>query len=110
MKENNIPVLPAVMPWTDEIFFDDDLCDLWDDQLKKREAFICDLVRKYTALQIADKNDPERFFVISPGIRDKKYSLTRFDALGAIWDAQRDTPEEFVSEIANDAVLVDVFI
>lgn len=106
MKE--IPMLPTIDGIAaNELFGDKAKAEKWWKQKKIRENAICNLIENSTALQIADPENQERFYIVSPGIRGKKYALSFFDERGAVGDLQRDDPRDFLREIPNHYVLVD---
>ena len=104
-----LPVLPTVDGIGFNVLFGDEKeADRWMEQKKEREEFLCSLIKNTIALHIADPNNASRFFIVSPGIRGKKYSLSMFSNNEAIGDWQRDNPKDFIKVIPDDFVLVDM--
>lgn len=108
---NKIPILPTIDGSAAErLFGDKEKAEKWWKQKKTRENAICDLIRNTIALQIADPNNKERFIIISPGIRGKKYSLSFFDERGAVSDLQRDDLKILSRVIPDYYILVDMIV
>lgn len=109
--KSELPVLPAVKGiGFDELFGDTKRAEQWYAQKAYRQSFICELIRHSRALQFADPEDPTRFLTVSPSLRGKKYMLGRFDKFGPVGHCDRNNPEDFVREIPDNYILVDMIV